>query len=51
MKKFFVNIFTYKEDEEIVKYSALSAKYVLGDDVEVKVIDDDKHPIAEEKIK
>ena len=51
MKKFFVNIFTYKEDEEIVKYSALSAKYVLGDDVEVNVIDDDKHPISEEKIK
>ena len=51
MKKFFVNIFTYKEDEEIVKYSALSAKYVLGDDVEVNVIDDNKHPISEEKIK
>lgn len=51
MKKFFVNIFTYKEDEEIVKYSALSAKYVLGDDVEINVIDDNKHPISEEKIK
>lgn len=43
----FVNIFTYKGDEEIVSYAARSAKLVFGDECEVNVIDDSNNPIGQ----
>lgn len=43
----FVNIFTYKGDEEIVTYAARSAKLVFGKDCEVNVIDDANNPISQ----
>lgn len=47
----FVNIFTYKDDEEIVGYAASSAKLLFKDECEVNIIDDIEHPLSETSIK